>query len=417
LPSWFSPTIALDDLPDAYRGVPIHPDDGRVALVAVWNGKTRDWLFAEAHSMLFGLSAAVIHFNRKPTLLVAAARRFGAVAPAAFFDDICVVASRSSMGSDKVMLDLLLDSTGSPAAPDKSAPPADTRVWIGTMVNLAPVAELGFYEVKPTASSTSAVVLGCTKAVQDGKLSKTDAASLRGKAGWSNSHSAGRCGRIGLEVLKDKQYGGVPALDESDKSKLRFLAALSANLPVRRVWVFGNAGPPLVMYSDASYDQGDKLPGLGWVLFIPGERPQGRALRMSQAHFDQLRPRHQQIFPAEAYAVYAAAAHHIDELAGRDVVFYIDNESVTAAAVRGTSKEFDVESIIQSLHWLLFSVGARAWFEWTDSNANCSDGLSRDGVGDTWTASQQWEVREVQGPKLPSVNFHKDLALETLGLC
>ena len=137
---------------------------------------------------------------------------------------------------------------------------------------------------------------------------------------------------------------------------------------------------------------------------------------MSRAHFDQLKPRHQQIFPAEAYAVYAAIAHHLDDLHGQDVICFIDNEAVAAAAVRGTSKEFDVESLIQAIHWMLFSVGARGWFEWIDTEANPSDGLSRDGVDDSWTRQQDWSVQPADDLEWPSVSFHKELALRTLGL-
>ena len=37
LPEWFRPIFGLDDMPDAYKGVPLHPDDSNVAVVAVWD--------------------------------------------------------------------------------------------------------------------------------------------------------------------------------------------------------------------------------------------------------------------------------------------------------------------------------------------------------------------------------------------
>ena len=54
LPNWFAPVIAVDDLPDAYRGVPLRQDDSRAAIVAVWDPKMHVWLFAESRAMLFG---------------------------------------------------------------------------------------------------------------------------------------------------------------------------------------------------------------------------------------------------------------------------------------------------------------------------------------------------------------------------
>jgi hypothetical protein len=65
---------------------------------------------------------------------------------------------------------------------------------------------------------------------------------------------------------------------------------------------------------------------------------------------------------------------------------------------------------------MLFSVGARGWFEWIDTDANPSDGLSRDGVSDHWTTQQRWRVLPAADPEWPSVSFHKEFALKTLGL-
>ena len=83
--------------------------------------------------------------------------------------------------------------------------------------------------------------------------------------------------------------------------------------------------------------------------------------------------------------------------------------------VRGSSKEEDVGGIANAVHWLLFSVGCRPWFEWIDSESNCSDGLSRDGVNDVWTKGQGWELREGSVPAWNAVTDLKTLAWKTLG--
>ena len=40
------PAMGVEDLPDAYRGVPLHPADARVAVVASWFIKLNAWSFA-----------------------------------------------------------------------------------------------------------------------------------------------------------------------------------------------------------------------------------------------------------------------------------------------------------------------------------------------------------------------------------
>ena len=416
LPSWFRPVFGLDDLPDAYRGVPLHCDDSNVTIVAVWNAATRAWIFAQSFSMLFGLSAAVLHFNRKPTLLVAASRRLFAVAATAFFDDIITMALACGENTEKKAIFKLLASVGCPRAPDKTAPTASSRTWIGVVACLADVTIEGYYELKPTTASTQAVVRGCVEAVNRGRLDKDDASSLRGKASWSNSHSAGRCGRIGMEVLKQKQYYGPPELSQDESRSLIFLARISQSIPARRIQVAGSRGPPVIVYSDASCEPDAPAPTLGWVVFVPEKKPQGRSTRMSPEVFNTLKVRRQQIFPGEVFATYAALVTHLEVLKNRDVIFFVDNEAATSALIRGSTKEQDVMSIVQAMHWTLVGNNIRAWFEWVDTEANPSDGLSRDGVSDKWTAEQGWQLEEAACPEWNSITFHEGLALETLGL-
>ena len=75
-------------------------------------------------------------------------------------------------------------------------------MWIGTCISLGAVTVEGYYTVGPTTASAFAVTEGCRDAIAAGQLQKQQAATLRGKTGWANCHTGGRCGRIGVEVLK-----------------------------------------------------------------------------------------------------------------------------------------------------------------------------------------------------------------------
>jgi hypothetical protein len=137
---------------------------------------------------------------------------------------------------------------------------------------------------------------------------------------------------------------------------------------------------------------------------------------MSAAAFASLTSRSQQIFPGEVLAAYAALKDNLETLRGRDVIFFIDNEAATSALIRGSTKEADVMSIVQAAHWELINYDIRAWFEWIDSDANPSDGLSRDGLDDEWTLRQNWNLEIASNPDWDSTGFHESLALRTLGL-
>ena len=54
-PEWYDPGISLDDLPDAFKGCPVHPADQRACIVAVWSELSGKRLFAKSYSCLFGI--------------------------------------------------------------------------------------------------------------------------------------------------------------------------------------------------------------------------------------------------------------------------------------------------------------------------------------------------------------------------
>ena len=114
---------------------------------------------------------------------------------------------------------------------------------------------------------------------------------------------------------------------------------------------------------------------------------------MSASSLAALIPRKTQIFAGEIFAVLAAIHEHAEDVRDRDVLIFIDNEGGCSSLIRGNSRQADAASIVYSVHWKLLDLRCRAWFEWIDSEANPSDGLSRLGLQDSWTRAQGWDLR------------------------
>ena len=93
--------------------------------------------------------------------------------------------------------------------------------------------------------------------------------------------------------------------------------------------------------------------------------------------------RHQQIFPAEVLAVSAALENHSESLRGRDIIWFVDHDSACSTLIRGASQEGDVHGIAECTMYLAMRLSIRIWYEWADSKANPSDGLSREGAADS----------------------------------
>ena len=419
MPSWFSLGMSLDDLPDAYKGSPIAPDHARACAVSIWHAERNEWLFAVPRTLIFGLASAVNAFNRLPTLTTAAARRRMATAAGAFFDDVAVVDSGSSQGSGARASSCLLHAVGAPPSKEKSIPWGQHRVWLGMSASMAEVAELGTASVQAKDANVHNLERTLNKAIASKTLGTAEASKARGQSGWTGSLAAGRCGRVGAEVLKKHQYGDCADLTEDEIEDLSFLKLVASAWPAKTLQIWGRMRAPVLVYSDASYEpETDVTPRLGWVLMPGGGRtPLGRTCDVPMATYDSWIERKQQIFPAEAVAPLAVLLNHPEEVRGRDVIFFVDNEAAVAACIRGASRCDDVGLIVQATQWEALKLGCRLWFEWIDSKSNPSDGLSRDGLADEWTIAQQWQLEMGFVPEMiASKHALKAMIAETLGL-
>ena len=69
-----------------------------------------------------------------------------------------------------------------------------------------------------------------------------------------------------------------------------------------------------------------------------------------------------------------------------------------SSLIRGSSSQADVHMIAQFSHVILTGLRCRVWYEWINSASNPSDGLSREGLHDSWTQLQNWNVGEYAFP-------------------
>ena len=110
-------------------------------------------------------------------------------------------------------------------------------------------------------------------------------------------------------------------------------------------------------------------------------------------------PKHDpHIFAAEVYAVFAFLVEHGPALRGRDLIVFIDHEAGCSAIFRGSTKVPGIAPLVHAIHWFLTALDVRCWFEWIDTHSNPADGMSRDGVSDTWSISQGRELSTASSP-------------------
>ena len=104
---------------------------------------------------------------------------------------------------------------------------------------------------------------------------------------------------------------------------------------------------PVLVYSDAEWTVLENPPwllkGLGGILWKQGCKPQAAAGDTPQHLVDALSHRQTQIIPLELMAAAGVMFTYGPNLRGEDIIFFIDNQSVCCALVKGCSTSRDIQ--------------------------------------------------------------------------
>ena len=120
---------------------------------------------------------------------------------------------------------------------------------------------------------------------------------------------------------------------------------------------------------------------MGWILHDPmTSLAHGFSMIITHTLTATFSERKTQIIMAEAPALVCVGVSIGHILAGLDVVWFIDNEAVASAAIRGCSSMWEVSAILDAVVVAFTVQNSRTWYEWIDSKSNPSDGSSREGL-------------------------------------
>jgi hypothetical protein len=78
--------------------------------------------------------------------------------------------------------------------------------------------------------------------------------------------------------------------------------------------------------------------------------------------------------------------------------WFIDNVSALMSLVKGRSRVRDLDEISLIIHMVLFSLKCCVFFEYVESAANWSDGISRSGTLDTWHREHGFTAARISMP-------------------
>ena len=392
-PSWAQVVFGTEDMAHAYRQVPNMPEEAPGLVIGIWHPVEQSVKYAIMRAHPFGLASAVLNFNRLPTLATAATRQWTGTAVAGYFDDSGILDLSCARGSGQDSLNVVYEVLGVTLDPTKRQPMASQRTFLGVLLSLAGVHETQAMSIDVKPGLRESLMAEIDGILTQDHLSSGQASKLRGKFQWAGSAMYGRCARGGQGPLVRRQYESSDDITPELARSLKFMRALLHVIGPRKICLSPSPRPPVVLYTDASWEPKDmQSPGLGLVLMCPDAQPQGIACTIPKHVLEAFQERETQITPLEALAVLQASVVFTEQIAGRDVIWFCDNQVVCSALVRGSCASDDIASIVVLCHLLWASYSVRVWIEWVPSEANVSDGLSRSGVADEWTRQQPWRL-------------------------
>ena len=102
----------------------------------------------------------------------------------------------------------------------------------------------------------------------------------------------------------------------------------------------------------------------------------------------------------ECLGVLLVLLTQVETLAGRDVLWFVDNTSVLGALLKGSTADTVVHVMCEVVHLFLFQTHTSVYFEWVESDANWADGVSRQLSKCPWAATQGFAVSELPEPAM-----------------
>jgi hypothetical protein len=377
---------ATEDMPDAFRTIPVlpehlpfnhvmarHPDTGAV------------WCFPML-AALFGNGSSVYAYARLSCFLEAIPRRLLHLLWTMYVDDGQLTEPTSGQKEAQELIHEFFEYMGMPLAPDKSKPLDPCGEFLGISHDLSYMPQHGYVEFWPKETLVEKVEGLLDSIESQRRCTPAEASKLRGTLGFTAMAQYGHVGRSYLSPFKQRQYTDVPPWHPSDTMMraIEFARVLIKERPCRRIPCGLQRQKTILVASDAQVEPGT-LPGGGVLLYDSqnGLRWGGwiqftdRNLSTWDLSMQLIQDGSQPIALCEAAMIPLTMMEWPREMRGRSILWYIDNTSAMASFLKGASRNPHLEKIV-GLTWIVAChLQVELWFEWVDSEANWSDSISR----------------------------------------
>ena len=394
----FEITGGTEDLKRAYRQVAVAPEHLPYSVTMVsYCGKPR---FVVVLSLVFGLSSAVMSFNRIARFLTGMLRRALAVCVDNYFDDFLQIEMKNGACQAKDLVYFVTRLMGWWLDPGKSVGPSILWKWLGVMKEVKGLKMISRICPKRMKKLTEQIL----KFLEPGeKMTPAQAATMAGKWQFAVSALFGKAGRISLRPIRRRQYEdhdekGVitPAIEAA----LKWMLVLLEILPESVTHLDCSMRGVLTVFTDASseetrnmkdpeYKQVLKELGvqygrhvqLGWIAYEGAtvvEAGYHVVCEKTLARWSKKQP----IALGETLGAIMGVYYGVAGRTSMDIKLFVDNMASLSSIINGSSKDEANDELVQAFHLWMAAKDIRLWAEYVPSAANPADEPSRDGTVD-----------------------------------
>ena len=275
-----------EDLPNAYRHVPMVPEDSWASIVTYWDPSRAAPCFRRYFGLLFGLPNAVCSFNRFPRMLQCFFRRLGFCMASMYFDDLTVQDLQSNKGSSQQFCINLASILGSAFSEEKHQPMQASADFLGLCHNVGDCHTqqgVTFWVRDRLLVKVNGYI---SDALHSGTLRPGVASKLFGCLTFLAQGCWGKVGRSGLQPLQDRQY----SMDRDNSltpELLRSFSFISDFLSLRPQRCYPldiSTAPRFIIASDAAQDE-PRQGSAGALLLFPSGFRAALVLRVDSRMF------------------------------------------------------------------------------------------------------------------------------------
>jgi hypothetical protein len=394
---------ATRDMKSAYRQCPRWEGHANVHIICAYHPELQQWMFAELCGLAFGISIAVILFNRIPSFITAVARRWLAIPAIHFFDDFKLTATSKTRKFVWKNFNALVDILGWIFDPDKDSTMSEAGPFLGFMEDYASIPSQGVIYFSTKQVFRENLLAMMEKALGTGRLSTGEARSLQGKILHQAEGYDGRIGRGQAFAFADHIRQDSPKMSPQLVNNIIFHKLLCEAAPVRRVDLLLKQRRRITVYTDASCEiippRVKPTVKLCYLILCDTGYKAGGYCTVPDSILDSFQGRETYIAQGEALAPLLAMCREPSAFYSSSAVMFIDNMGVLASLCKGSSVVADFGCVVHAFLLAAAKLNARPWFEHVDSKANPADGGTRDSLE---TAHQLGiDLREVPVPEWP----------------